>query len=562
MKKTLTLILLGFLPFFALSQIPQAFNSFNYQATVRNADGVIQYETPVDFKIEILQNDSTIYSENHNGKNTGKTGVVNFKVGMGTDTVGNFSQIDWSQGEFRIKVSLNNNNLLGIADLVAVPYALYAAKSGGSLLDNGGRFVGSYPIHGNADGASIIKDGYWQQVTRTTYNGIESMFSIIPVPEGMTREYYLAIQSADNVDGCAEATQWRFWFSWESMAGHQFEVGRNWGLLNEGNTKLIQIPASEAQASQLGITYQYWRLEALIPDTCPGKQMWVYSISVIAIDRFDGATPTVMFNNDPAAGNVSTAQIADRIFFEPNHSTTLNGALDVLEDGVNGYGIAVKSSNSPTTTSTTLINDFGIDVGPQVFGIVNDKVSIRNTSNLGLITTRGDNNSLNVYISPNPSTNGNEGSVAVFDESGNVQAALFVQNGAGWLTADVKFFTMQHPIEDDKEIWYACIEGPEVAAYDRGTGTLTNGEARIEFSDHFNYVIDPGSMTVQITPLSSNTFGLAVIAKEENGFTVKELMDGQGNFSFDWEVKCVRSGYEDYEVIREKEDGIYLREKK
>ena len=32
---------------------------------------------------------------------------------------------------------------------------------------------------------------------------------------------------------------------------------------------------------------------------------------------------------------------------------------------------------------------------------------------------------------------------------------------------------------------------------------------------------------------------------------VKELMNGTGDFTFDWEVKCVRKGFEDYEVIRD-----------
>ena len=32
--------------------------------------------------------------------------------------------------------------------------------------------------------------------------------------------------------------------------------------------------------------------------------------------------------------------------------------------------------------------------------------------------------------------------------------------------------------------------------------------------------------------------------------TVEELLGGTGNYSFDWEVKAVRQGHENYEVIR------------
>ena len=62
-------------------------------------------------------------------------------------------------------------------------------------------------------------------------------------------------------------------------------------------------------------------------------------------------------------------------------------------------------------------------------------------------------------------------------------------------------------------------------------------------------------MTVQVTPHSANTYGLAVIAKREDGFVVSELMGGQGNFSFDWEVKTIRKGYEDYQPVRKRSDG-------
>jgi len=58
------------------------------------------------------------------------------------------------------------------------------------------------------------------------------------------------------------------------------------------------------------------------------------------------------------------------------------------------------------------------------------------------------------------------------------------------------------------------------------------------------------SMTVQVTPLSSDSLGLAVAAKRLDGIVVKELHGGTGNYEFDWEVKSVRKGYEKYQVIR------------
>jgi hypothetical protein len=111
---------------------------------------------------------------------------------------------------------------------------------------------------------------------------------------------------------------------------------------------------------------------------------------------------------------------------------------------------------------------------------------------------------------------------------------------------------MDHPEEKDKEIWYVALEGPEAAAYVRGTAELVNGEAFVPFPDHFKYVANPETMTAIVTPLSIDTYGLAVVEKTREGIIVKELKGGTGNFEFDWEVKCVRQGHEEFKVVRDK----------
>jgi hypothetical protein len=57
-------------------------------------------------------------------------------------------------------------------------------------------------------------------------------------------------------------------------------------------------------------------------------------------------------------------------------------------------------------------------------------------------------------------------------------------------------------------------------------------------------------MTVQVTPLSGDSLGLAVTGKSIEGITVKELQSGTGTYDFDYMVMAVRKGHEDYEVIR------------
>ena len=170
------------------------------------------------------------------------------------------------------------------------------------------------------------------------------------------------------------------------------------------------------------------------------------------------------------------------------------------------------------------------------------------------VSTYGPNGNFNARIS-HLGNFVNNGWMGVYDSGNAIQASMFVNGaGQGVLSADVKNFVMQHPTEESKEIIYASLEGPEAGAYERGTSKMEGGEAEVSFSDHFKHVIGSMKITVMLTPLSADSKGMAVVEKTENGFKVKELHKGKGTYEFDWEVKAVRAGFEDYEVVRSKKD--------
>ena len=251
------------------------------------------------------------------------------------------------------------------------------------------------------------------------------------------------------------------------------------------------------------------------------------------------------------------------------------------------FDVTLASNNDPSNTGGIL----------QLFKSGQEKVKLDASSNAGIFQTKGAAGQLNTYISyqagdqnggtvatyhmgsirtaligdqgtgvirtfdsnllynvdiTSLGSNVNHGYISVNDFNGFPQAGAYVDaGGQGIIFGDTKNFRMPHPEKAGKEIWYASIEGPEAAAYVRGTATLVNGKATIEFPDHFGYVANPTTMTVMMTPLSPESKGLCVFEKTKSGFTVKELWNGQGNYDFDWEVKCVRKGYEDYRVIRD-----------
>ncbi|MGH1437925.1 MAG: hypothetical protein ACRBG0_26040, partial [Lewinella sp.] len=155
------------------------------------------------------------------------------------------------------------------------------------------------------------------------------------------------------------------------------------------------------------------------------------------------------------------------------------------------------------------------------------------------------------------SNSSNLGKISVVSSFNSERAGMYTTGlNQGVIFADVKNFRIDHPEQEDKEIWYACVEGPEAAAYERGTAELVDGVATITFPDHFGLVANHETMTVMLTPLSADCKGLAVIEKTATGFTVKELFQGTGTYQFDWEVKCVRKGYENYQPVRPKKDRL------
>jgi len=178
-----------------------------------------------------------------------------------------------------------------------------------------------------------------------------------------------------------------------------------------------------------------------------------------------------------------------------------------------------------------------------------------NSNGTGVLYGEGPNDYTNfvaTYLYGYP----NNGYASVNDQYGNWQARMYVNgSGQGVMDADIKNFRMPHPGKPGHDIVYSCVEGPEAAAYIRGTAELSNGTAEIIFPDHFQIVAGETGMTILITPLSADSKGLAVVEKSKNGFTVKELFNGSGTYSFDWEAKCIRKGYEDYQVIQESIDN-------
>ncbi|MBN1551992.1 hypothetical protein JW979_11000 [bacterium] len=278
--------------------------------------------------------------------------------------------------------------------------------------------------------------------------------------------------------------------------------------------------------------------------------------------------------------------------------TGFAGAVSAPTDGMLIQGSV--GVNTATVTQKLTIMDDSSAGGIGIFNSSGENLLFSgvSSSNYGFLQTYGPNGNLNAFVSVGDNDNcggiavcdntgsqlvsmytssENTGAVATFDSSGTINsyfgnltgyendgyigvagadssfvAGMYNNPGetAGVVFGDVKNFRMDYPGNPDLEIWYSCVEGPEAASYIRGTARLTDGEAVISLPEHFQDMVNPAALTVQLTPLSADSQGLTVTYKSKQKIVVRELQYGTGTYDFDWRISGVRQGFEDFKVIR------------
>jgi len=145
------------------------------------------------------------------------------------------------------------------------------------------------------------------------------------------------------------------------------------------------------------------------------------------------------------------------------------------------------------------------------------------------------------------------GGTAIYGEAlGGGYAGYFVGNVyiGGNLAKTTGSFVQPDAKDPSKEIVYAFFEGPEHAVFLRGTAKLIDGAAVIDTPEHFRTVAGEEGITVQFTPRSAKSKGLAAVAVTREKIRIEELMGGTGTYDFDYFITAKRAGFEKHEPVQ------------
>ncbi len=538
---------------------------FRYQTVLRDVTRQVLVDRNVTFRIGILEGSpdgTNLYSEIHN-KTTNQFGLVSFTIGGGEQPDGDFEEIPWGAGDFYLKIEIDPEGgtdfeLMGASQLLAVPLATWETSdadrdpenelqdisiNGGTImLSLNGGFIYLPDSSAVNELQQIFKNG--DTITLNQNGGKVVLLDDDPTNEIQTLELIEDTLTVSNGNSISLASL----SPWVSVPG---------GINYPGNSVGINKDSFMENKLHIAGANKLLRLQGMGTSGSLGRMNF-------------GDLDYVYLEED----NDDDLKIrADRFWVDsylgvntnsPNARLDVNSSFSISENDItrvyasaNSYGwMGLDGSNGASNI------EFGVVAGNNNHGWIGTfngsgasraRMTILPVGN-GYISTLGPNGNDNIRLRAHPD-NPNYGCLDVCDASGNIQAQLCIDDdgkGQLWCSGN-KHFKIDHPEDRTKEIWYACIEGPESAAYERGTSKLENGEAFIKYSEHFGLVVNPETVTISVTPLSSSTYGLSIVEKRKDGFVVKELMNGTQSFNFDWEVKGVRKGYENYKPIREKQ---------
>ena len=135
------LLLLFFIPFIALAQIPQG---VGYQGVATDANGIELVNQAISIRASVLSGSATgtIEWEETHATSTDTFGLFTLTIGQGTNTTNglqtSFADISWGTNTYFLKIEMDvtggsTYSNMGTNQMMSVPYALYAENAGDNI---------------------------------------------------------------------------------------------------------------------------------------------------------------------------------------------------------------------------------------------------------------------------------------------------------------------------------------------------------------------------------------------------------------------------------------------
>ena len=115
-------------------------------------------------------------------------------------------------------------------------------------------------------------------------------------------------------------------------------------------------------------------------------------------------------------------------------------------------------------------------------------------------------------------------------------AVLYYDTTKGSITYGDKTFVIDHPLDTDKYLVHACLEGPEAGIYYRGRSCISNNSSSEIVLPAYVSAIGY-DFTVQVTPIFNGTLRTLNVSRVTNGKFTVYGEDGE----LDWHVYGTRS---------------------
>lgn len=236
------------------------------------------------------------------------------------------------------------------------------------------------------------------------------------------------------------------------------------------------------------------------------------------------------------------------LYLSPNDDTSrlvLHGGtlhIDDIEPWPDGMGNNIGRSNGPWLDFNAFHMVITCGNGVRFTHPTNGDYFTINTT--GIIHGNGD------WGVPRIGTRATKQHYASWDSNGN----CYVGSNAD-TSAQVKSFVIDHPVDDDKYLVHACVEGPEARVEYEGRDRLRPGadgqnEATITLPAYFSALVDEDTATVQITPVLGDCGpdceyrsapSMAATRVRDGQFTVKAVAGPYHPCApFSWRVTAAR----------------------